>query len=308
MGVFGPGPSIIDAGVAAAEGIDRIREYVERDNPDTLTDQELQQWADDNGFKYRKEDGVTYLTPQTEEDEQALDQSSYDSSEGFPIERRMLEPGPDTPALESDNNVSSKSNGSKNEGGDTQMEQSEKYDVLQAGALEYDRSLEDEGHLDGDVSRDYDIEDSDDLVAIGAAMLYEESLNGDDPVDMESLGDYLIENDLGDDFVEYKADLVDQGLIDQVASDVTGAISDSEEIKKDLKRELMFSEAYGQEVQNERDELLDAIDRIDQEAADIDLDTSRLESAIQTRNDIVNSEQDAETTRQSLRDRRSEYN
>jgi hypothetical protein len=63
MGVFGPGPSIIDAGVAAAEGIDRIRDYVERDDPDTLTDQELQQWAEDNGFSYERKGRMIDLRP-----------------------------------------------------------------------------------------------------------------------------------------------------------------------------------------------------------------------------------------------------
>jgi hypothetical protein len=284
MGVFGPGPSIIDAGFAAAEGIDRIREYVERDDPDTLTDQELQQWAEDNGFNYRKEDGVTYLTPQTEEAEQALDQSSYDSSEGFPIKRRMLEPGPDTPALESNNDNkgestmtddqistaydgSHDSDGALNGGHDYQNLE---VDLRQIGGKHY---RENEGlyaNID-DPKREDEI-----IQATGAALLLEDALEND-KVDqqleqLEQLERYMSDQGLREEFKQYKEGLADGALPDKAASKVVGLLDEFEEYAEETESLTTLNNAASQEEAQHMLNYAESLREITDRASDIDMD------------------------------------
>lgn len=284
MGVFGPGPSIIDAGVAAAEGIDRIKDYVERDDPDTLTDQELQQWAEDNGFSYRKEDGVTYLTPQTEEAEQALDQSSYDSSEGFPIERRMLEPGPDTPALESNNEpkgestmtddqISTAYDGSHdsdyalNGGHDYQNLE---VDLRQIGGKHYRENEELYANIDDPKREDQIIQ------ATGAALLLEDALENN-KVDqqleqLEQLGSYMSDQGLREEFKQYKEGLADGALPDKAASKVVGLLDEFEEYAEETESLTTLNNAASQEEAQHMLNYAESLREITNRASDIDMD------------------------------------
>lgn len=284
MGVFGPGPSIIDAGVAAAEGIDRIRDYVERDDPDTLTDQELQQWAEDNGFSYRKEDGVTYLTPQTEEAEQALDQSSYDSSEGFSIERRMLEPGPDTPALESnndskgestmtDNQISTAYDGSHDSGyalNGGHDNQNLEVDLRQIGGKHY---KENDG-LYADID---DPEREDEIIqATGAALFLEDALEND-KVDqqleqLEQLERYMSDQGLREEFKKYKEGLADGALPDKAASQVVGLLDEFEQYAEETESLTTLNNAASQEEAQHMLNYAESLREITDRASDIDMD------------------------------------
>ncbi|MFB6241956.1 MAG: hypothetical protein ABEJ36_04090 [Candidatus Nanosalina sp.] len=139
--------------------------------------------------------------------------------------------------------------------------------------------------------------------ALGAAVLYEQSLNGQAPLDMDQLGDYILDQDLRDDFINYKADLVDEDLYDQVAQDVIDNVEEIEDIKQGLEREQMFWEAYALEAANEREVAVDALDDVHERAANIDLDTSVLQASQQARNGLVPREQAMEGRRQRLRDR-----
>jgi hypothetical protein len=293
MGVFGPGPSIIDAGAAAVEGVRRLQDYMESDDYESLSDEELKQWAEDNGFSYRKEDGVTYLEPETQEAEQVLEETDGADGRGFPIERRMLEEGND---IRGDSTMSADDS--------TPEPISTAYDGTHAdhefGELEVD--LREEGQRfyeenEGTYSGDDDIE------ALGAAVLYEQSLEGQDPVDMDDLGDYILEQDMRGDFIDYKSDLVDQGLYDTVVQDVEDNIDEIEDIKGDLEREQMFWEAYALEAANERDVAVSALDDVHERAANIDLDTSRLQAAQQARSGLVPREQALNQTREDMRQR-----
>jgi hypothetical protein len=308
MGVFGPGPSIIDVGAAAVEGVSRIRDYMDGDDYESLTDEELQRWADDNGFTYRKEGLTTHLEPETDDAEQVVDETEVEMNGGYPIERRMLESGPEILALEA---------GGNDIRGDSTMTDDSTPELIptaydgshadhEFGELEVD--LREEGQRfyeenEGTYSGDDNIE------ALGAAVLYEESLEGQDPVDMNELGDYILEEGMRSDFIDYKSDLVDQGLYDQMVQDIEDNVDEIEDIKGDLEREQMFWEAYALEAANERDVAVSAINNVHERAANIDLDTSRLEAAQQARSGLVPREQALNQTREEMRQRsQNEFN
>ncbi|WP_414837861.1 hypothetical protein ACK3SF_00445 [Candidatus Nanosalina sp. VS9-1] len=292
MGIFGPAPSIIDAGAAAVEGMRRLQDYVEGDDYDSLTDEELQQWADDNGFSYRKEDGVTHLEPETEEAQQLVAETDIDSDEEYPIERRMLESGPEILALESENNAESGS--TMTDDYEFELNQTE---ALHAGSMEHYENQDEYGDLE-----------QGELEALGLALYVEEAVSDEsDLVDRDDMINYIMENDVdGEAFVEFKKGLASD--YDDFAETMNAFIGHRDELIEELGATGTLYQALQAETRAERDSAEDAMSSVKSAASDAKTSSewldnvADLDGAIQAEQESAQRKQELEEGLQEIRE------
>lgn len=293
MGVFGPGPSIIDAGAAAVEGVRRLQDYMEGDDYESLTDEELREWADENGFSYRREDGVVYLEPETEEAEQVLEETEAEEAEGFPRARRMLESGPKVWALEEDYEGKGYEDESS-EGNDTGGENMTEDTDVPENVLSQDHLVATgAGYAN---NGEYDEEDVD-AEALGAAVYIEriESDETDVDVGFDDLVNYIAEQ--GEDFnfgqmVAYKAEMGDRDW-SQFPDEVGDAVTEANDTRAEIRATGAVYQSLYEEAMNEAEDMRGAIGGMLDEVSDLDRSTPWLDNAADLDEAVAN-EQEAQ--------------
>jgi len=281
MGIFGFGPGKIDAGIAAAKGIYRLKTRIQGNDHESLTDDELKEWAEENGFSYRKEDGVTYLKPETDETEQIIEQYSNEDSE-FPDEQKMLEPGLDIPAREFNNSkgestmtedISVKYDGTHEpEGalGNTGEYKNLEVDLRQVGGQFYREN--------NDIYSDIDDPEREDAViqSTGAALLLEEALKNDNVQEnmdeLIEIEEYMTEQGLRDEFNSYKEGLAEGALPDKAAGKVVGLLNEFEEYAKTTESLTTLNNAASQEAAQHMLNYAESLREITHRASDINVD------------------------------------
>lgn len=222
MGVFGLGPGIVDAGAAAVEGVRRIRDYMDGEDYESLTDEELEQWADENGFTYSRENGVTRFEPETEEAEEVVEEAEALVDEDYPMARRMLESGPRIWALEAGEFEAEDGNGYEDESSDVNDTGGE--NTMEPTAEE----LRSRGEQVIDVTGNDDVYEDDlpdafanEAYGVAFEMVAAERSGPDSDYDFEELVEYAQEQGIMEQVQDYKADLVTdvagvQGLYDEI--------------------------------------------------------------------------------------------
>lgn len=292
MGIFGPAPSIIDAGAAAVEGVRRLQEYMDGDDYESLTDEELKEWAQENGFNYRREEGVVYLEPETQEAEQVLEETEADQ-EDFPMARRMLESGPKIWALEA-GQEENRYEDDYQEGNDTGGENMTEDTDVPENVLSQDHLVATgAGYAN---NGEYDEEDVD-AEALGAAVYIEriESDEADVDVAFEDLVEYIAEQ--GEDFnfgqmIEYKAELGDRDY-DQFPDEVGDVVDEANDTREEIRATGAIYQALYEEAIAENEDARGAIGGMLDEVSDLDRSTPWLDDAADLDEAVAN-EQEAQ--------------
>ena len=293
MGIFGPAPSIIDAGAAAVEGVKRLQDYVEGEDYESLTDEELQQWADDNGFAYRKEGNVTHLEPETDEAERLVEETDIEPGEKYPIERRMLESGPGILALEAGENGTN-SESTMTDDYEFELDQTE---ALHAGSMEHYENQDEYGELEPQ-----------ELEALGLALYVEEAVSDQsDLVEEQDMVDYIMDNDVdGEAFVNFKRGLASS--YDDFADTMDEFIGHRTDLIRELGATGTLYQALQEETAEERDNAEEAMQSVASAASDAETESEWLENvadpdgAIQTEQESAQRKEDLEDTLQDIRE------
>jgi|GEM_PF-3131243 len=297
MTIFGPAPSIIDAGAAAVEGVRRLQGYIEGDDYESLTDDELQQWANDNGFTYRKEDGVTHLEPETREAEQLLEETDIDSDD-YPIERRMLESGPEVLALKpGENDIKSDSTMTDDYDFDEADFELNPTETRHAGSVEHYENQDEYGELE-----------SGDLEALGLALYVEEAVSDEsDLIAEEDMVNYIMENDVdGKAFKDYKEGLASSQ--DGFADTMVALIDHRDELIDEIGATGLVYQTLQAETAAERDSAEGAIKEVSSRASDATTSSdwldnvADLDGAIQTERESARRKQEIEDDLEDIRD------
>lgn len=297
MGIFGPAPSIIDAGAAAVEGVKRLQDYMEGDDYESLTDDELQQWADDNGFTYRKEGNVTHLEPETHEAEQVLEETDIDSDD-YPIERRMLESGPGILALEAgENDIKSDSTMTDDYDFDEAEFELTPTETRHAGSVEHYENEDEYGELE-----------SGELEALGLALYVEEAVSDEsDLIAEEDMINYVMENDVdGEAFKDYKEGLASDQ--DGFSDTMVALIDHRDELIDELGATGLIYQALQGETAAERDSAEGAIKEVTSAASDATTSSdwldnvADLDGAIQRERESARRKQEIEDDLEDIRD------